>query len=692
MIGIFSRGILKIPGLEAFLDEPVVRLGLSGGEASLSAVAGWGRRPSTVRARAYAARRKYPFISLEDGFLRSLRPGAENPPLSMVIDRTGIYYDATRSSDLESLLQSGADVLRGREADVGEAIRLVLAHRLAKYNNAPLATSSMVKGEGGRRVLVVDQTAGDASVVYGGASARTFTDMLKAARHENPGAVIFVKTHPEVSNGAKQGYLTDVQDDENTVVLRESVNPISLIEHMDHVYVVTSQMGFEALLGGKKVSCFGIPWYSGWGVTDDRQRCARRTANRSIEELFSAAYFDYTRYLDPTTLKAGTIFNVIDWLTRQRSYLREAPGRTFAVGYRRWKAANVRPFLELDGSEVKFVRDAERLALFSPSKSDRIVTWGVDAPATVREVADHAGAQLIRMEDGFVRSVGLGSDFISPMSLVLDSRGLYFDPRRNSDLEELLNSRQFSEGELDRAAQVRAYIVEHGITKYNIERRGGPDWKSGGAEVVLVPGQVEDDASIRWGCEDVKTNLDLLQQARLSCPDAYIVYKPHPDVAAKNRRGSVDWSDALRYADCVETSFSIVSCIDAADAIHTMTSLSGFDALLRKKRVTVYGRPFYAGWGPTEDRLPARRRQRSLSLDQLVAGALLHYPLYWDSTLKGATSCEAVLSRLVAVRHESESARAGGAGRFFPILDRFILKSSMWLRGEFRIADTKVLS
>ena len=69
-----------------------------------------------------------------------------------------------------------------------------------------------------------------------------------------------------------------------------------------------------------------------------------------------------------------------------------------------------------------------------------------------------------------------------------------------------------------------------------------------------------------------------------------------------------------------------------------MTSLTGFDALLRGKQVIVHGRPFYAGWGLTQDLLPVPRRQRYLSLDELVAGALLHYPLYWDPLLKGYTS------------------------------------------------------
>src|SRR3546814_7531087 len=108
--------------------------------------------------------------------------------------------------------------------------------------------------------------------------------MLAAARAEHPEATIYVKTHPEVSSGRKAGYLSHIQNDERTVVLRDAVNPLSLIAQMDHVYVVTSTMGFEALLAGKPVTCFGLPWYAGWGPTDDRQVCNRRAATRSIDE------------------------------------------------------------------------------------------------------------------------------------------------------------------------------------------------------------------------------------------------------------------------------------------------------------------------------------------------------------------------------------------------------------------------
>src|SRR5690606_7810393 len=119
-----------------------------------------------------------------------------------------------------------------------------------------------------------------------------------------------------------------------------------------------------------------------------------------------------------------------------------------------------------------------------------------------------------------------------------------------------------------------------GITKYNHELRGKPGWTTQGKTIVLVPGQVEDDASIRYGCTEVKTNLGLLAAARQAHPDAYIVYKPHPDVLSGNRLGKVAIEQASAFADHIETALSVVSCIEACDVVHTMTSLSGFDALL----------------------------------------------------------------------------------------------------------------
>lgn len=662
LVSILDYGIRRQKNLATLIDREMVVSSFTGPSCRKGAFIGWGRKPSGKRAVSLAVRRGLSFLLLEDGFIRSFGVGRESPGLSVVIDELGIYYDSTQPSALERLLESDTDPLSAIAPDVAKARYLILQHRLSKYNHAPMLDIGVLRPGDSGRVLVIDQTAGDMSVTFGGASAESFAEMLAAARAENPSATVYVKTHPEVSAGRKSGYLSEVQDEERTVVLRNAVNPLSLIEQMDKVYVVTSTMGFEALLAGKPVSVFGMPWYAGWGVTDDRQRCPRRTRQRSVDELFAAAYFHYSRYLDPVTQQLGTIFNVIDWLVRQREMAARYPGRMIAVGFLRWKAANIRPMLGLDQRQVVFVRDVAEATVLAPLARDSLVFWGREAPAGMAELAGQSGARLLRMEDGFVRSVGLGSDFIRPLSLVLDESGIYFDPTQPSDLERILAAGEFSEDELQRARQVRAFIVEHGITKYNLEPREKAGWATGGREVVLVPGQVEDDASIRFGCTDVRTNRGLLQAARRAHPQAFIVYKPHPDVMSGNRAGAVSVADALALADHVEVHLSVISCIEACDMVHTMTSLSGFDALLRGKRVVVYGQPFYAGWGLTEDVVPEgiafSRRKSGLAMDALVAGTLLRYPLYWDWDLKGYTTCEAVLEKIVKTRNALE-ARGG---------------------------------
>lgn len=622
---------------------------------NVDAVAGWGLRPSTRKAVAYARNHRLPYVALEDGFLRSFGTGENFPPLSIVLDDEGIYYDCTQASALERLLNE-----RDELAMPGESARLaLLGNSLSKYNHAPPLLADALRAHDVARILVIDQTVGDMSVALGGANAQTFQNMFVAARDENPGATIYVKTHPEVASGRKGGYLTGVLDDANTVLLRSSVNPLSLISQMDRVYVVTSTMGFEALLAGKPVTCFGVPWYAGWGVTDDRQphhpAMARRTGRRSVDDLFAAAYVNYTRYLDPVTRQRGSIWDVMHWLTLQREIAQRFPARMICIGFRRWKAANLKPMLSLFRGKVLFVKDARAAAALLPKGGDCLVCWGLVPPEGVEKLASEAGVRLLRMEDGFVRSVGLGSDLIPPQSFVLDAKGIYFDPARPSELEDMLNRRQFTAEDLLRAAKVRATVVSHGITKYNLESVLPVQWPGvqSGQQVVLVPGQVEDDASIRFGCDvinGVHTNQGLLQAARASYPQAFIVYKPHPDVTSGNRRGKLALDCARQWADHVELQSSVISCINACHVVVTMTSLTGFDALLRGKTVVVHGRPFYAGWGLTQDMVPLARRERALTLDALVAGALLHYPLYWDPVLKGYTTCEAVLQRLLEER------------------------------------------
>ncbi|HMP12098.1 capsular polysaccharide biosynthesis protein [Hydrogenophaga sp.] len=670
-----SAPLHRLPFAAALLGAPVQRAGAGPARGVLA----WGRKPSARKAEALARRRGLPLLRLEDGFLRSFGTGDSGPALSLVADEVGIYYDSTRPSALEALLASDTDVLAGRQALAEQALGLMRQHRLSKYNHAPPLAAGTLRPGDRQRVLVVDQTWGDLSVHLGGADAATFDAMLAAARAENPQATVYVKTHPETSRGRKRGYLTAVQDSvsasgQATVVLREPVNPMDLVDQMDRVYVVSSTLGFEALLAGKPVSCFGLPWYAGWGATDDRQTCLRRGRPRTVLELFAAAYLHYARYLNPHTRQAGSILDVIDWLCHQRRMAGLAPHegadpgqgaappavrRLIPVGFARWRRHNLGPLLASRAQRLHPVADSGAAAALAPGPGDALVCWGRDAPPGLEALAARSGAALWRLEDGFIRSVGLGSDLIRPWSLVMDGRGLYFDPAQPSDLEHLLAHAEFSEEELARARAVRHFIVTHGLSKYNLESDRPPPWASGGRRVVLVPGQVEDDASVRYGGGAVQTNLALLRAARAACPDAFLVYKPHPDVLARNRRGRVGLQQALAVADHVETAHAMLGCLAACDELHTLTSLAGFEALLRGKRVVTYGHPFYAGWGLTEDRQPhpalQARRQRRLTLDELVAGALLRYPLWWDWELRGHTRCETVLHRLLEQRERLQA-------------------------------------
>lgn len=670
---------MRLPFLAAFLDQQPRASGWPWRKGQYGAWLGWGCKRSMASAKWCARGGNGQTACLEDGFLRSFGTGQTAPALALVLDDGGIYYDSTRLSALESLLASSNGLLLGHEYLVDQALQVLREKGLSKYNHAAdfdLRLLHFDRNDEGnssnvgvmQRVLVVDQTMGDMSVALGGATAQTFADMLAAAREENPLATIYVKTHPEVSSGRKAGYLTNVQSDKRTVVLRDAVNPMSLLSHIDQVYVVTSTMGFEALLAGKPVVCFGVPWYAGWGVTDDRCKDSpaweRRERQRSVRELFAAGYIHYTRYLNPVTHQRGGIMDVIDWLVCQKEMANRMHGeqhqsRVLGVGFRRWKAVNLKPMLGLHSELVQFVPNASRLEKLSLQAGETLVCWGAIPPPELSAFAHDKQLKLIHLEDGFIRSVGLGSDLIRPQSLVLDERGIYFDATRPSDLEHMLTTREFTQDDVQRAQQVRAFIVEHGITKYNLEPRQTVQWSTSGRLVVLVPGQVEDDASIKLGCTTVRTNLGLLQAVRAARPEAFIVYKPHPDVLSRNRKGRIALDAARQYADHIEAGVSVVSCIDAADEVHTMTSLTGFDALLRGKKVVTYGQPFYAGWGLTEDRAESatafERRKRRLTLDELVAGALLHYPIYWDWDLKGYTTCEAVLHRIVEQRTALEA-------------------------------------
>ncbi len=413
-------------------------------------------------------------------------------------------------------------------------------------------------------------------------------------------------------------------------------------------------MGFEALLLGKECVCFGVPFYSGWGVTDDRIASQRRDRVLSVEEIFTAAYILYTRYYNPYTKKESTIIDTIKTIHKYKNRDRLMDEKVFCFGFSMWKYRYLYPYFK-QIKKLKFInsffsKDHLKKALYHGlDENSRIYIWGKRDFSEIEQYAKEHHIAISRVEDGFIRSVGLGSDLTQPYSLVIDSRGIYFDPTQESDLEHLLNFYQFSDDELARAKELRHQLIEKKLSKYNNYDDVDltlPENK----KIVLVPGQVEDDASIRLGAKGMR-NLELLQRARENAPDAYIVFKPHPDVLAGNRVGSVSEDEALQYCDRIVTEVSLDSVLSLSDEVHTMTSLVGFEALMRGIKVFTYGLPFYAGWGLSEDAAVCDRRQRVLDIDELTAATLLLYPRYIDPLSRELCEVEVTLAGL---EHEKE--------------------------------------
>ncbi|WP_372806378.1 capsular polysaccharide biosynthesis protein [Pontiella sp.] len=601
-----------------------------------SAYVGWGRKKSGSRAVETALKDGARFELFEDGFLRSVE--REDEALSMVRDDLGIYYDASSSCCLEML---AVQELGSAET---ERVRALVADwralRLSKYNAAPEFEAALPKSY----VLVVDQVAGDLSIEYGLADAGSFGKMLSAALDENPEATVIVKMHPDIYTREKSGHydVRALEAMDRVVVIAENAHPVGLIEHAEAVYAVTSQMGFEALLWGKRVRCFGMPFYAGWGLTEDELPAPERRGAATLEQLVHAALVEYPRYRDPETGAPCAVERVMEHIGLQRRCRSRFPQTVFALGFSRWKKPILRSFFA--GSAVRFVKGFGEVP-----QGATIVVWGIRPVPEAR-----ADLSVLRVEDGFLRSSGLGADLIRPLSWVVDDEGIYYDATRPSRLETLLINGDFDEAVLERARALRATIVSEGLSKYNL---GATEWRrpDGERQVVLVAGQVENDASIRRGAVGVATNLDLLKAVRAMRPDAYVVYKPHPDVVAGLRKRGANEEAAADWCNEIVASGDVARMLCQVDELHAMTSLAGFEALLRGVPVVCHGQPFYAGWGLTTDVAPPERRGCARSLDELVAAALILYPTYVSLETNAFTTPERAVRELVEWRGRGPS-------------------------------------
>ncbi|MEP2031543.1 MAG: capsular polysaccharide biosynthesis protein [Paracoccaceae bacterium] len=590
----------------------------------------WGHSPTSHRGKAVSEKYGVDLLRVEDAFLRSLHPGRSGePPLGLLLDKSGVHFDPATPSDLEQILATHPlddTALMDRARGAIERIRE--AH-LSKYSGFDPQTPLPDPGY----VLVIDQTKGDASVTASGAGRSQFLEMLVFAQEEHPGARVIIKSHPETGAGYRKGHFDPEDENDRITILTESVSPWHLFEGAVGVYTISSQMGFEAIYAGHKPRVFGQPFYAGWGLTIDENPVPRRERALTRAQLFAAAMILYPVWYDPHRDTLCPLEDALVALEAQVNAWRADQHGWVASEIRLWKRNH---FQKMFGrsKKVVFQNDTQKAeALVTSSKRQWMVWAGKARP-------EHDGA--MRIEDGFLRSRGLGAELVPPLSLVTDDLGIYYDPAKPSRLEHLIATRaEMRPDQMARAQRLIRTLREGRISKYNL---GGALPDLPGGPRILVPGQVEDDASITTGAGNVRTNLDLLRAVRTARPDAVIIYKPHPDVEAGLRNGAID---PCTFANVVAHQADPITLLEQVSEVWTMTSLLGFEALLRGVPVVTLGAPFYAGWGLAEDRgtVPPRRNI-AVTLEGLAHAALIDYPRYFDPVTKSICPPEVILERL----------------------------------------------
>ncbi|MEE2001539.1 capsular polysaccharide biosynthesis protein [Alkalimonas sp. MEB108] len=472
-------------------------------------------------------------------------------------------------------------------------------------------------------------------------SEKLFSQLLQQAAEFPEPIICLAATSPADQLRLQQLQQTAVISPEirERLQFQPACHTASLMQAASRVFCSRSLLALEALLWQKPLHC---------GQDSPLVSCelshglfSQQIAAKVVLPVFiHHAILAGEQALHPERQQACSPIELLNWAGLQQRMRLSLPQQLYAYGFSRFWRKTLQRFSQ--GSAIRFVHQEAEL----PAQGT-VLVWGRRALPVVQP-----GLRLIRLEDGFIRSVGLGAEFAQPMSWIFDQQGLYFDATQPSDLEQLLQTLTLTDQQRERAEALRQRICQQGVTKYNVGQTGWqrPDTNK---PVLLVPGQVETDASIEFGAHQVRSNLQLLQQVRTNNPDAWVIYKPHPDVYSGARAKGAGEDEAIRFCDELVLDVSMAELLQQVDEVHLMTSLTGFEALLRGKKVVCYGWPFYAGWGLTEDRFAPPRRGRPLDIATLVYATLIAYPRYISDVTGGFSTPEQVLTELEQRRQQN---------------------------------------
>ncbi len=599
----------------------------------------WGMKPSGQNIRKYEEKSK--IIYLEDGFIHSFGDKKNDIPLSICLDKNGIYYDLNSNSDLFKNINH--DLSEENTKRARKIIRIWQEYSISKYN-----FTNIIEPPSDKYILLIDQTFGDLSIFYGESNNKSFSEMFNFAYKNWPEHKIVIKVHPDVINTNKLGCIDKTFfEKKNVLVINELGQINKLIEFSSAVCVVTSQVGFEALIYGKEVHVFGKPFYSGLGLTIDHRNYKRSNKDISIEQLVYALLVKYQICLDPRTKRICQVEEIMSYVKKQREFAEFFPKDFEGINLTPWKIRQINRFLfDATGKRISFFGNFK-------IKKENMIVWGKNPKLDKHKSKVN---NFISVEDGFIRSVGLGGDLYPPLSLLFDKKGIHYDASRESDLEYLLQNYDVNDNEIIRSKKIIDLLIKLKISKYNLRLNNKINMPNNiqKRQIIGVLGQVETDNSIIYGVpEDTisKTNFALVEQVRNDYPDAYIIYKPHPDTESGLRIKGTKDASIKENADFIANKTSVEHLFKEVDKIAVFTSLGGFEALLRGISVSTYGLPFYAGWGLTDDKLHdhlwSKRRTRKLTIEELTFIALIKYPFYSSLRFNSLTEVENIIEEII---------------------------------------------